>query len=252
MDVVASVDPLSAQADPIAVQDASPPPASSPTAEESVEELVRLFSDPDCDPRALTTRLSGSLDQVSAAIDLLTRQLKEEAGSNEGILQEEEDRLRRREQRLLSLQSSLERMTSRLEVLKSKTADPFVEISKRLLLLDRLKATTDLLRRVVRMQALAKRLLSLPSSFESSSSSSSRGGRRELERAAAALRDWEAFVADTSGGFARLILVQQLKARVASKRALLIDRLEAAFPADVDWRDAAAVERASAAAAAVD
>ncbi|KAI1303112.1 Conserved oligomeric Golgi complex subunit 5 [Halotydeus destructor] len=113
------------------------------------------------DPSELSEDAVHAIDQipkVKAALDFLTKQIYSLVSEKFTSMVELSEKTEILHSNLLTVQQRISSLTDALEKLKNKLSNPYNKISPRIVLLNRLKVTTDLLRKIIRIIQLVKRL----------------------------------------------------------------------------------------------
>ena len=128
--------------------------------------------------------------------------------------------LERLEREVLVLQTSMTGVLSQLDALRDKLIEPYNRISQQNLLLQRLKQTCDILRKVGRLQGCSRRILS-QTSFDTDTPH----GKRELEKSGQALREFDSILV-SDALLNHVQEVQRLLAAVNTMRGLIVDKCD--------------------------
>ncbi|XP_070158352.1 conserved oligomeric Golgi complex subunit 5 [Polyergus mexicanus] len=128
------------------------------------------------------------LNKLGQAIDVLNTELQKQVLANHEDLLSQATWVEKLEGVLFIMQSHIQSLLSAVERLRGKIVDPFNRIEMQTIVLARLHETSDLLRRVARMQHLSKRLNSQMSSITQGP---------DIVKAANSLHELEQLMADT-------------------------------------------------------
>ena len=184
------------------------------------DDILSTFLEPGCDPHDMAVSLSGHLDRLRIGMERTSDELRNECVSVLPTFEQHVTRMDEMERQVQKIQSQVTLLLSDLESLREKLMDPYNQISQRLILLHRLKATCDLIRKVIRLQNLSKRILS-QTSFDTKTVA----GMRELEKSANALRDFDSIL-ESDPDVKRIREVQNLKSLVDGMRGMIIDKCD--------------------------
>lgn len=207
--------------------------------------MIRMFMEPEGEPQELTERLQSdqkSVQQVSRALDRVSDQLRSLIPTGMPALVNHVSQQDRLEQQVLDLQSCISTLVSKLETVREKVTEPHSRISQRILLLNRLKTTVDLMRKISRLQGCARRVLS-QRTFDTKSSH----GIRELGKSAQALREFD-LVLHSDPQLDQVHEVQRLVTAVSGMRGTIMDKCDAVFDQGIDCPDILILAKAAAAA----
>ncbi|KAG8336186.1 Conserved oligomeric Golgi complex subunit [Homalodisca vitripennis] len=105
-----------------------------------------------------TLAVSEQLSRLTHGINLLERELHVQVLENHEHLVSQAMWVDRLETILADMQANVQRLLSSVERLRSKVVEPFNKLETQTVMLSRLHATSDLLRRTSRIQQLTKRL----------------------------------------------------------------------------------------------
>nr|XP_012235573.1 PREDICTED: conserved oligomeric Golgi complex subunit 5 [Linepithema humile] len=128
------------------------------------------------------------LNKLGQAIEVLNAELQRQVLANHEDLLSQATWVEKLEGVLFIMQSHIQSLLSAVERLRSKIIDPFNRIEMQTIVLSRLHETSDLLRRVARMQHLSKRLNSQMNSITQGP---------DIVKAANSLHELEQLMADT-------------------------------------------------------
>ncbi|KAM0729196.1 Conserved oligomeric Golgi complex subunit 5 [Formica fusca] len=128
------------------------------------------------------------LNKLGQAIDVLNAELQKQVLANHEDLLSQATWVEKLEGVLFIMQSHIQSLLSAVERLRGKIVDPFNRIEMQTIVLARLHETSDLLRRVARMQHLSKRLNSQMNSITQGP---------DIVKAANSLHELEQLMADT-------------------------------------------------------
>ncbi|KAL0128369.1 hypothetical protein PUN28_003572 [Cardiocondyla obscurior] len=128
------------------------------------------------------------LNKLGQAIEVLNAELQKQVLANHEDLLSQATWVEKLEGVLFIMQSHIQSLLSAVERLRGKIIDPFNRIEMQTIVLSRLHETSDLLRRVSRMQHLSKRLNSQMSSITQGP---------DIIKAANSLHELEQLMADT-------------------------------------------------------
>ncbi|XP_075214517.1 conserved oligomeric Golgi complex subunit 5 four way stop isoform X2 [Lycorma delicatula] len=126
-----------------------------------MEEFLSLFLDKSNNKnQALIQSLavSDQLAKLTHGITLLEKELQQQVLQNHDQLVSQATWVDKLESILADLQSHVQRLLSSVERLRGKVVEPFNKLETQTMMLARLHATSDLLRRTSRIQQLTKRL----------------------------------------------------------------------------------------------
>ncbi|GAB1867205.1 Conserved oligomeric Golgi complex subunit 5 [Camponotus japonicus] len=128
------------------------------------------------------------LNKLGQAIEVLNAELQKQVLANHEDLLSQATWVEKLEGVLFIIQSHIQSLLSAVERLRGKIVDPFNRIEMQTIVLARLHETSDLLRRVARMQHLSKRLNSQMNSITQGP---------DIVKAANSLHELEQLMADT-------------------------------------------------------
>lgn len=207
--------------------------------------MVHMFMETECDTEALAERLQSdqkSVQQVRRGLDRVSDQLRSVVPIGLPSLVNQVSQQNRLEQQVLDLQSCISNLVSKLETVREKVTEPHSQISQRILLLNRLKTTVDLMRKVSRLQGCARRVLN-QRTFDTKTPH----GIRELGKSAQALREFDLLL-HSDPQLDRLHEVQRLVTAVAGVRGMIMDKCDSVFEQGIDCPDILILAKAAAAA----
>jgi len=101
---------------------------------------------------------SDQMFKLNNTIDALTQDIYHIVTKDYAELVNQSNELENSQRRMSSIQERVNNLVTSLERLRSKFNDPYNKISRRMLLLLRLKDTSDLLRKAIRILQLTKKL----------------------------------------------------------------------------------------------
>lgn len=134
------------------------------TSWEGIEtnEFFKQFFDGDCKKADVSQVLSVAqqINKLGQAIEILNAELQKQVLANHEDLLSQATWVEKLEGVLSIMQSHVQSLLTAVERLRGKIVDPFNRIETQTIVLARLHETSDLLRRVARMQHLSKRLYS--------------------------------------------------------------------------------------------
>lgn len=132
--------------------------------------------------------MAQQLNKLGQAIEVLNAELQRQVLANHEDLLSQATWVEKLEGVLFIIQSHIQSLLSAVERLRGKIVDPFNRIEMQTIVLARLHETSDLLRRVARMQHLSKRLNSQMNSITQGP---------DIVKAANSLHELEQLMADT-------------------------------------------------------
>lgn len=141
--------------------------------DEFLHQFVTKEQNIDTNYAAVTQGLAVAeqIKKLSEVILLLDKELQKQVLENHEDLLSQATWVEKLEGVLSSMQTHVQCLLSAVERLRGKIVEPFDKIAMQTLMLSRLHATSDLLRRVARIQHVCKRLNSVMQEVESGSSS---------------------------------------------------------------------------------
>ncbi|XP_076376967.1 conserved oligomeric Golgi complex subunit 5 four way stop [Megalopta genalis] len=126
------------------------------------DDFFKQFFDAECKKTDINQVLSVAqqINKLGQAIEILNTELQKQVLANHEDLLSQATWVEKLEGVLAIMQSHVQSLLSAVERLRGKIVDPFNRIENQTVVLARLHETSDLLRRVARMQHLSKRLYS--------------------------------------------------------------------------------------------
>ncbi|CAG2056809.1 unnamed protein product [Timema podura] len=125
------------------------------------DEFFQQFLDkercPDVKPNVVLS-VAEQIKKLSEVITLMDKELQKQVLSNHEGLLSQATWVEKLEEVLAVMQTHVQSLLSAVERLRTKIVEPFSKIETQTVMLSRLHATSDLLRRVARIQHLVKRL----------------------------------------------------------------------------------------------
>ena len=126
------------------------------------DPLLSQFFDPSCDPSVGTlehpSSVGHNLIKIGSAIDVINQELRTFVSDNFEQLISQSNQLESSEATFRSIQAKIDDLLSSLELLRNKLGQFYSKISHRIVLLNRLKSTCDLLRKMIRIMNVTSRL----------------------------------------------------------------------------------------------
>lgn len=102
--------------------------------------------------------ISDQMNKLSGDLDVLTLDIQNIVIANFDCLIDQEEKIEELQLKAIGVQRRVEALLASVESLRNKFSEPFNKIAHRIVLLNRLKATCDLLRKIIRVIHLSKRL----------------------------------------------------------------------------------------------
>lgn len=191
-------------------------------------EILTMFGRPDFDGDQVYSQVKDCMDRVTRATNLVTQQLSLLSVSTlSGVITSLET-LDEVEKKILDLMPQIQLILARIEGLREKLIDPYNRISSSILLLNRLKTTCDLLRKVIRVLNLCKRLQQR-TSFDTKTQS----GLRDLIKSAQLLKELES-VMNSDSNLSRVTEVSKELESVKLVKGLILDKCDAEFKGGIN------------------
>ena len=122
-------------------------------------KLYEHFTNQNFDPKSrLNLDLNEQIIKISDAIDSLNAELNDLINGNYSELIERTRKINELEFKFENVQKNVLNLLSVLDKLKSILSEPYKEIAQRIIMLNRLQTTCDLMRRIIRIFSLTKKL----------------------------------------------------------------------------------------------
>ena len=125
------------------------------------DPFLSQFFKPSCDPIAGTEdplSIGHNLIKVGSAIDVVTQEIRTFVSEHFDQLISQSVQLESSEATFRSIQTRIDELLASLELLRNKMGQFYSKISHRIVLLNRLKSTCDLLRKMIRITNITTRL----------------------------------------------------------------------------------------------
>lgn len=126
------------------------------------DPLLSLFFDSSNHPLEVSNEdpssISHNLIKIGSAIDVITQELRTFVSENFEQLLSQSNQLESSEATFRSIQAKIDELLTSLELMRNKMGQFYNKISHRIVLLNRLKSTCDLMRKMIRIMNVTSRL----------------------------------------------------------------------------------------------
>jgi len=192
------------------------------------DPVLREFLSPSVEASQMVGRIDGCLDRVTRCVDILTEQLRILSAERADDLIEQAKNLDALEKDLEALCLKANSILTRVEVIRDKLVEPYNRISQSIVLLNRLKTTCDLLRKMIRVMNISKRIQQ-QTSFDTKTPA----GLRDLVKSAQLLNEFESII-ESDPNIKRVNEVQKEIEAVNMIKGLIVDKCDAEFEGGIN------------------